>query len=177
MYSVSADGGFPHALTRAPSEDAFPSWSHDGNWIYFSSNRSGRFEIWKMPSEGGSAVQVTRHGGIYAFESADGKFLYYSRNDNDPGVFRIPVEGGEETQALDRSYVTLWALFDKGLCFISGNIQCKSFESARAIQIGTTLDRVMPFEGFAVSPDGRRILHVRPSGRREGDMILIEDFR
>ena len=41
-------------------------WSADGQWIYFGSTRTGRFEVWKMPSAGGPAVQVTRRGGLAA---------------------------------------------------------------------------------------------------------------
>src|SRR2546422_4241172 len=37
-----------------------PTWSRDGKWIYFSSNRTGSWQIWKVPSVGGSAIQVTR---------------------------------------------------------------------------------------------------------------------
>lgn len=34
-------------------------------------------EIWKIPSDGGTQVQVTRNGGMYAVESEDGRDLYY----------------------------------------------------------------------------------------------------
>jgi Tol biopolymer transport system component len=38
-------------------------WSPDGKWIYFSSNRSGEFNIWKMPAAGGEPEQVTHYEG------------------------------------------------------------------------------------------------------------------
>ena len=40
-----------------------PSWSRDGKWIYFASDRSGEYQVWKMPAGGGEAVQLTRKGG------------------------------------------------------------------------------------------------------------------
>ena len=67
-------------LTNEPSAEMVPSWSRDGRWIYFASERSGGWEIWKMPSAGGPAVQVTNQGGYAAFESLDGKFLSYEWN-------------------------------------------------------------------------------------------------
>ena len=79
IYSISAKGGAPRRLTTHPAEDKWPNWSHDGKWIYFSSTRSGREEIWKMPSNGGEAVQITRNSGDMPEESADGKFLYYMK--------------------------------------------------------------------------------------------------
>jgi Tol biopolymer transport system component len=39
--------------------DQFPTWSPDGKWIAFHSNRAGDFDVWAMPASGGEAVQVT----------------------------------------------------------------------------------------------------------------------
>ena len=79
IYVVSANGGAPRRITTDPAEDKWPYWSNDGKWIYFSSTRSGREEIWKMPSSGGEAVQITRNSGDTPQESPDGKFVYYAK--------------------------------------------------------------------------------------------------
>jgi len=42
-------------------------------------SNGGRWQVWKMPAGGGSAVQVTSRGGALAFETRDGKFIYYSK--------------------------------------------------------------------------------------------------
>ena len=76
---VQSSGAQSRLLTGGPFNSQVPSWSRDGEWIYFSSDRSGRFEIWRIPSQGGSAEQVTRDGGYVARESADGKTLYYTK--------------------------------------------------------------------------------------------------
>ena len=55
--------------------------NRDGRWVYFSSNRAGLWQIWKIPSGGGKAIQVTDNGGFVAFESADGKDLVYTKHD------------------------------------------------------------------------------------------------
>jgi eukaryotic-like serine/threonine-protein kinase len=39
---VSTLGGKPKAVTTDKFENIVPSWSHDGQWIYYCSNRSGR---------------------------------------------------------------------------------------------------------------------------------------
>jgi Tol biopolymer transport system component/DNA-binding winged helix-turn-helix (wHTH) protein len=78
LFTIPATGGPPKRLTTDPSDEKTPSYSHDGRWIYFSSIRSGRWEIWKMPAEGGEAAQVTHSEGSYMpMESPDGKTLYY----------------------------------------------------------------------------------------------------
>lgn len=46
-------------LTTDRSTEFFPSWSKDGNKIAFSSNRSGFWELWVIPVQGGGIRQVT----------------------------------------------------------------------------------------------------------------------
>ena len=82
------------ALTNAPSFNAIPSWSHDGKWIYFCSDRGGTRDIWRMPAQGGGAVQVTHTGALAALESADGKFVYYTKIDEGTaGLWKAAMEG------------------------------------------------------------------------------------
>src|SRR5262249_24871118 len=45
IYVIDAEGGNPRRLTDETSEDTTPSWSRDGQWVYFGSNRSGRWEV------------------------------------------------------------------------------------------------------------------------------------
>ena len=56
--TVSVAGGQPRNLTSHPANDFRPSFSHDGKWIYFTSNRSGERQIWRMPASGGDAAQI-----------------------------------------------------------------------------------------------------------------------
>jgi Tol biopolymer transport system component len=77
LYLISPDGGAPRRLTSGPEVESEARWSRDGKWIYFASDRSGRFEVWKMPASGDAPVQVTKNGGAAAFESTDGRFLYW----------------------------------------------------------------------------------------------------
>src|SRR5689334_1103692 len=58
------------------------------------------WQVWKAPAQGGAAIQVTHHGGVEAFESLDGMFVYYAKRESD-GIWRVPVQGGEETQVLN----------------------------------------------------------------------------
>src|SRR5439155_9559166 len=99
IYVISAEGGLPRSLVTGDSDDTEPSWSRDGRWIYFASNRTRERQVWKVPSEGGEPVQVTKQGGGLAFESPDGKYLYYVKDA--PGIWRVLVDGGEEVQVFD----------------------------------------------------------------------------
>lgn len=45
ICAVPSGGGVTRRLTRHPATDRFPSWSRDGRWIYFSSDRSGSLQV------------------------------------------------------------------------------------------------------------------------------------
>jgi serine/threonine protein kinase len=125
IYSISANGGAPQRLTTHPAEDKWPYWSHDGKWIYFSSTRSGREEIWKMPSSGGEAVQITRNSGDAPQESPDGKFLYYMKGWPEAvSVWRAPVDGNQEAKVLDSVHSEgQWAVGKEGIYFFRENFR------------------------------------------------------
>jgi dipeptidyl aminopeptidase/acylaminoacyl peptidase len=101
VYVISANGDRPQRLTTHPASDSLPSWSQDGKWIYFASNRSGEYQVWKMPASGGEAVRVTHKGGFVGFESRDAKWVYYTKSDTASSLWKAPVEGGEEKQVLE----------------------------------------------------------------------------
>src|SRR6185312_762447 len=41
IYVIRVEGGGPIRLTMNPATDAIPTWSRGGDWIYFTSNRTG----------------------------------------------------------------------------------------------------------------------------------------
>jgi Tol biopolymer transport system component/tRNA A-37 threonylcarbamoyl transferase component Bud32 len=181
IYVIAADGGAPHRLTHNPKNNVIPSWSHDGSWIYFASDRSGRFEVWKMPRDGGEAIQVTRGGGYAAFESPDGKYLYYTKfNPQGPQepLFRMPAEGGEEVQVVPR--IGYWADFgvtSKGVYFEPPDQNTIQFLDAASGKLSTlaTLDKGVAHT-LAVSPDDAYV--VWPQADREAqNLMLVEGFR
>lgn len=97
VWVVPTAGGVPRQLAQTDGENASPSWSGDGKWLYFSSDRTGRREIWRQPWPTGRAEQVTRTGGYTVQHSPDGKYLYFTKPES-PGLFRMPVGGGDAEQ-------------------------------------------------------------------------------
>ncbi|MEE8585653.1 MAG: winged helix-turn-helix domain-containing protein, partial [Acidobacteriota bacterium] len=53
LYLVAQDSRSPRRLTLEASDEVNGSFSRDGRWIYFASNRRTGWQIWKMPASGG----------------------------------------------------------------------------------------------------------------------------
>jgi Tol biopolymer transport system component len=184
VYMVGAGGGTPR---RLKTYGQWPFWSRDGRWLYFKSGRSGQGEIWKMPSQGGEAIQVTRtkEGADVPQESPDGKFLYYSRGYPFPqSVWRIPVEGGEETKVLDGVHPgALWTVRQEGIYFFTApddkgmsGLCLYEFASGKTKKILETERSLAGAGSVAVSPDGRTILYAQLD-EAGSDLMLVENFR
>jgi Tol biopolymer transport system component/tRNA A-37 threonylcarbamoyl transferase component Bud32 len=107
-------------ITSEPTEDVVPSFSRDGKWVYFASNRGGSWQVWKAASSGGSAEQVTKGGGFAAFESPDSKYIYYAKGRSVAGLWRLPVSGGVEEPVLKQlkpGYWGWWGICNAGIVF------------------------------------------------------------
>ncbi|MBL8207069.1 MAG: PD40 domain-containing protein [Blastocatellia bacterium] len=173
------EGGAAKRLTTEPSEDIVPSWSRDGRWIYFTSNRSSSQQIWKLPADGGTAMQVTQQGGFEAFESADGKTLYYQK---DNAIWQF-VDGAE-TRVIDGVEWGYWAVTAQGLCFLNRKttpqftIELFDFATQQVRRLANVEKdpNIISPPGFAVSPDGRWILYKRID-QHDNEIMLVENYR
>ena len=74
LYTVAPTGGSPRRLTSHPADEALASFSPDGRWLYFASDRRDGWQIWRMPAAGGEATRVTRDGGTGADYRIAGTF-------------------------------------------------------------------------------------------------------
>ena len=59
LWVVNADGTGLKQLTAHKSADVNGRWAPDGRTVYFLSSRSGSMQIWKLPLDGGEAMQVS----------------------------------------------------------------------------------------------------------------------
>ena len=91
------------ALTRLTFDDGLQSgatWSPDGRFIAYESDRGGKFDIWVQQISGGDPVQVTKGPGQnwQPDWSPDGKNIVYRSEDGVGGLFVVPALGGEGLQ-------------------------------------------------------------------------------
>lgn len=172
-------------LTDDLAQHGTPLWSRDGRWIYFWSNRGGSDNIWKMPSAGGKAEQVTKEGCVLpgGCESSDGRFLYcfmLRKEGRQPGLYRVPVSGGPKTLVIEKGGLS-FDLTDRGIYFIDGDksptIKFYDFATKQAKTIAPLHDDP-EFRGGSdpqISPDGKWLFY--SGGLYRSEIMLMENFR
>jgi hypothetical protein len=123
---------------------------------------------------------VTRNGGLWARESADGTTLFFTKRDPTSPLFRLPLAGGPERQVVDCVSSRSLADGPDGIYYLGcgeGQMERSLYrldpDTARSHLLGR-LER--PSSHLAVSPSDGRILFSKMVG--EGaDLMMIENFR
>jgi len=63
IWLANEDGTSAHRVTDNTAREEYPRFSPDGQWIAFSSNRYGNYDVFVMPAAGGPARRLTYHSG------------------------------------------------------------------------------------------------------------------
>jgi Tol biopolymer transport system component len=186
---MGSDGSRVRHLTQWTSEQTLPSWSRDERRLFFTSNHSGRPEIYSAVPDKGEPQPVTTEGGLRAVPL-----------DYEPGllIWKGAVEGGLTCVAIppaplaspclfggllhpptgwdgrnwwDVSPDGLWwvkpgsAGFDIYQSNLHSGAARKLFSSSGSVTSG---DRT-----FSVEPGGHTALYVQPESDR-ADTVLLE---
>jgi eukaryotic-like serine/threonine-protein kinase len=67
----------PFPILMSPADERHPQVSPDGKWIAYSSNATGRSEIYVQPYPQGTKIQVSLNGGVFPRWGNGGKEIYF----------------------------------------------------------------------------------------------------
>jgi len=148
------------------------------------SDRSGSFQIWKLPAQGGRAVVVTPGFGFEPKPSPDGQYIYYldCMEIKPCPLKRIPVSGGSESVVLDRVLLETWTVTSSGIYFLTREREKDWLDlfdptTGKQTRLGAVPFRPNiggPFCGFvSVSPDGRSLIG-NEVDRFDSNLMLLE---
>jgi Tol biopolymer transport system component len=118
---------------RTRFNESAPQFSPDGRWLTYSSDESGRYEIYVQPYPGpGGKWQISTEGGMDTVWNPNGRELFY--------------RSGDKMMAVD---ITTQPSFSAG--------------KPRMLFEGRYAPGGVPVANYAVSPDGQRFLMLKPS--------------
>ncbi|MFW2404447.1 MAG: Tol-Pal system beta propeller repeat protein TolB [Gammaproteobacteria bacterium] len=91
VYTLDLASQVLTRLTERPSIDTEPAWSSDGDEIFFTSDRAGRPQVYRVPAQGGRAQRVSFEGSYNARPrlAPNGEELAVVHNDR--GNYRIAL--------------------------------------------------------------------------------------
>jgi tricorn protease len=104
LWIANENGTGVTRLTDNAARDIYPRFSPDGNWIAFSSNREGNYDVYVVAATGGKPRQLTFHSAddnVVGWSPDGKKIIFTSTRGN--GAFptvstlwEVPVDGGIE---------------------------------------------------------------------------------
>ena len=180
VFIADGDGGHERALVRPDSLDYNASFSSDGKWIIFTSERGGSADIYRVHPDGDGLERLTDYSGFddQAALSPDGSTLAFvsTREGGFANVWLLDLATRQyrplaKTSA--GSFRPSWSHDGKWIAFTSdrGTQRARwdgGFELIQSLAIyvvrsdGTSLRRLTPIDGYAGSPkwspDGRRLI-------------------
>lgn len=183
---VILPSGEVRQITDSDADDVAPSWSADGQWLYFASDRGEQWQIYRVPAGGGTPEAVTVRGGVAAAEAPGGGLLVVRPDQR--GLFLLPVVEGEIRDVRSRRLqVNLspadwanWTIRDGSVYALERRFDREASvvridpASGDRQRLAAVAD-VPEDSGLGVFPGGRLLLSRQE--RADSDVMLVADFR
>jgi len=183
IYVIAAEGGASRRVTAGTQDSAMPSWSHDGRWIYYTSeDAAGRVQLWKVSPQAGAALELNITGGIAPQESDDGKFLFFQRNDV---IWKSDLNGANQTSIVGLNLLRFqnWKVCGRYICLLddstppAGHFIRYDPETKRkwTKPLNVSANRADISYGMDISRDGKWIIYTRVDSVQD-DIMVVENF-
>jgi serine/threonine-protein kinase len=143
VYTLSLHDRKPQPFVNTPSLETSPRFSPDGHFIAYTSDESGRLEIYVRPYPGpGGKWQISTGGGSEPVWNPKGRELFY--------------RSGNKMMAVD---VTTQGTFSAG--------------KPRILFEGAYVPTPRSFPDYDVSPDGQRFLMLKPNEQAQAQINVV----
>lgn len=118
LYLGTLSGSEFKPVSEKPFESQHASWSRDSRSLYFSSNISGDWQVWRLDLQSGISQQHTVKGGIFAREAPDGRLLYVKALTG--GIWQQDQKGAEQLLVPQLAEVDWgnWLVDEKGIYYL-----------------------------------------------------------
>ena len=183
IWRMDRDGGNPKPLTVGRNNFR-PAVSPDGQWVVFTSEQGGHSVLMKLPSTGGTPIQLTDYNSFFPAVSPDGKWIacwYFSGQDQPAQLAIIPFAGGQPAKVFTLPATSggniHWTSDGRSVAFLirgdgAVNVWTQPVAGGPPKQVTHfTSENIFYFDWFR---DGRLALS---RGTEPIDAVLIKNFR
>ena len=111
IYVMDADGKNQRRLTNNRRSDSSPSWSPDGKWIVFASDRKGddvNYEIYVMDADGNNQRRLTNnrlHDKSPSWSSDGKRIVFSSYRDGNAEIYVMDNDGGNQQKLTNNPHL------------------------------------------------------------------------
>jgi len=192
IWRVNVDGSGARQLTHG-ALDVHPAFSPDGRWVVYASfsgwspGIGGQPMLWKIPVDGGAAVNQTMDNTSVPDVSPDGEliacaFYRYDRPDQSPAIAIYPFSGGTLSKHFDRppgaNDRVYWTADGAAIDYVVttggvSNVWRQPLDGSPPAPItGFRTGRIF---FSALSPDRKMLMLGR--GQEANDLVLLSDIQ
>lgn len=164
LFVVRSDGSKLHALVPSSSltvSDMHPNWSPDGQTIVFSSNRTGHFELFAVPANGGAVTQLTStRMGVENLDPAwspDGMWIAFVRHE------RTSFGATDSIYVLSLGTDVTYRVTNPGI----GKSDCQPAWAGDSVRLAFESNRTGTEDIYVVDRKGNGLMRVTPTGSNE----------
>jgi Tol biopolymer transport system component len=182
VWVIAPDGSGLRQVTHGALDDAHPTWSSDGKWIYYRDHRPDGHDLRRVPIAGGASELVARDG-FRGVEADDGRTIVFTVTDDESPLVAQPLAGGERRTLAECAITRSVARGPDGIYYIAcpaeapeGDVYRVDAATGVRRRLGTAGIGGGFVPGLTVAPDGRRILFTKQVGDGS-DLMLVEGFR
>lgn len=153
-------------LTFHGGLESEPTWAADGKAIAYSSDRTGNFDVWIQPAQGGDATRLTTseaHDWQPSW-SADGSVIAFRSERDGGGLYAVAAGGGVEQRLTTFGYRPRWSPHGNSLLFYGSSDTRKPtlflLDRDDGQVRGILAEFLLGFESVSAAawhPDGRRV--------------------
>lgn len=166
LFTIATDRGDISRLTRSYARDTDPAWSPDGKWIAFTSDQSGRDEVWVVDINGDNARKLSdadTEKGAIAW-APDSKSVAYAASDKK--LYRAELEGGASRVIASAEAGRIsnpqfspdgkWISFNKPEEGFRSHVFIAAADGGEARRV--TEDRIFSSSGARWTADGKKLI-------------------
>lgn len=171
IWTMRGDGSDPRRLTDHPANDMHPTWSPDGRYIAFVSDRDGNKEIYVMKRDGTEQLNLTHHPAEdwTPAWSPDGESIAFASYRDGNWEIYVMRADGSNPQRLTRSsgadYAPCWSPDSRLIAFQSN--RDGNWEIYVMARDGSGVRRITNDEATDSSP----------AWSPDGEVIAFESYR